>query len=61
MTGDFPGCTVTRAQCFHFKGHKFSPGQGAKILHYIWYGLKKKKKRVHLLNVSNWLIHDRVL
>lgn len=45
MTGDFPGCTVTRAQCFHFKGHKFSPGQGAKILHYIWYGLKKKKKK----------------
>ena len=52
MTGDIPGYTVIRTPCFHFKGHRFDPGQGAKILHHTWYDLKKKK-RVHLLDVSN--------
>ena len=37
MTGDFPGCTVIRTSGFHFTGHRFNPGQGAKILHYTWY------------------------
>ena len=40
---DFPGRPVVRTLCFHCRGVGLIPGQGIRILHASWHGLKLLK------------------